>query len=189
MVISEVSICNMALTRIGQSRISSLTQAGVLAELSNLYYEATLNELLSMYEWSFAIKRSALGASGDTNLSAYSMMYNLPSDYIRVLTLLDEVDHSDITDKWEIEGRQLLTNKSPVYIKYIGKITNPNKLPQPFIEALYLRIASKMVVKITQDQSLMSMLFQEYTVAMTAAMAYIGGHSKEDIQPNEWWGE
>ena len=177
----------MALTRIGQSRISSLSQTGVLAELSNLYYEATLNELLSAYEWPFAIARTQLSSSTNTNMTGYGYMYQLPVNYLRVITMLSEDDYSDLTDAWEIEGDKLYSDKTPAYIKYISTITSPTRLPQAFVEALYLRIASKMVLKITQDQSMMSVLFQEYIAAMQSAMAIIGGNSQEKIQPKEWW--
>lgn len=186
-MISEVNICNMALTRIGQNRIMSLTQTGTLAELCKLYYEPTLNELLSAYEWPFAISRSQLSASAEENLTVFDYRYQLPLNYLRVLTMLSSEDYSEITDDWEIEGDKLLSDVTPAYIKYIKMITNPTKLPQSFIEALYLRIASKIVVKITQDQSLMAALFQEYMAAMQAAMAYLGGNKKAERQPDDWW--
>jgi len=177
----------MALTRIGQSRITSLDQSGVLAELSKLYYEATLNELLSAYEWPFAIARVQLSASALDNLSVYDNMYQLPTSVLRVLTMLSDEDYSDLTDKWEIEGDKLFSDTTPAYIKYIGTMPNPTKLPQPFVEALYLRIASKMVVKITQDQSLMAGIFQEYSVAFQTAIAVIGGNSQSKPVDKIWW--
>ena len=184
---SEVSICNMALTRIGQNRITSLDQTGVLAELSKLYYEATLNELLSAYKWPFAIARVQLSASAETNLTAFTYKYQLPVSNLRVLTMLSSEDYSEIDDVWEIEGDKLLSDTTTAYIKYISKITDPTKLPQPFVEALYLRIASKMVVKITQDQSLMAGIFQEYSVAFQSAIAFLGGNSKSAPADTTWW--
>ena len=186
-MVSEVSICNMALTRIGQSRISSLSQTGVLAELSNLYYEPTLNELLSAYEWPFAIRRVQLSASALDNLTAYTNMYQLPLTALRVLTMVSSEDYSDISDKWEIEDDKFFTDTSPCFIKYISTILNPTKLPQPFVEALYLRIASKMVLKITQDQSMMQGIFQEYTTAFQSAITVIGGNSQSAPKDTEWW--
>ncbi len=186
-MISDVSICNMALTRIGQNRILSLGQRGVLGELSALYYEPTLKELLSAYEWPFAIGRKQLSASADTNLTPYTYMYQLPNNFINMIGLISSEDYSDITDKWEIEGFKLLTDNDSGIIKYITTMPDPTKLPQPFVEALYLRIASKMVVKITQDQSLMGVIFQEYTAAFQSALAYIGGSSKSAPDDTVWW--
>jgi len=185
---SEVSICNMALTRIGQSRILSLGQTGILGELSTLYYQPTLDELVTMYEWPFAINRDSLSALTSTNMTAYDNKYQLPLDCLRVLTMLSDEDYSDITDSWEIEGDVLYSDKTPAYIKYIQKVTNPSKLPQVFIEALYLKIASKMVLKITQDQSLMSMIYQEYVAAIQTAMASLGGNSRAKEVTVDWWG-
>ncbi len=177
----------MALTRIGQSRIASLDQAGSLAELSTLYYKPTLNELLSSYEWPFAIARVHLSSSAEENLTSYGYKYQIPTDVLRVLTILNSEDYSETDDKWETEGDKLLSDANPVYIKYIGKVDDPTRLPQVFIEALYLRIASKMVVKITQDQSLLSMIFQEYMAAYQSAIAYLGGNSQSEKAETEWW--
>jgi len=186
-MISEVSICNMALTRIGQSRITSLSQTGVLAELSTLYYEATLNELLTAYKWPFAIARQQLSSSAEINLTPFTYKFQLPVNSLKVITMISGDDYSDLTVDWEIEGDKLLSDTSPGIIKYISTMPNPTKLPQVFVEALYLRIASKMVVKITQDQSLMGMLFQEYVAAFQSATALIGGNSQAKAQPDERW--
>jgi len=186
---SEVNICNMALTRLGQQRIASLTQTGLGAELSNLYYEPTVEELLGAYEWPFAISRKQLTASAESNISNYSYIYVLPNDYLRILTLLDVDDYSEVETEWLVEGRKLLTNITPCYIKYLKIPQSPSDFPQSFIEALYLRIATKMCIKMTQDQSLMNMLYQEYMAAMQSAMGEQGANSKSMAETTTLWSE
>lgn len=186
---SVVNICNMALTRLGQQRIASLTQSGLGAELSNLFYDPTVRELLTAYEWPFAISREQLAASTETNLSKYDYIYVLPNDYLRVLTLLDPDDYSEVNTEWVIEGRKLLSDVTSCYIKYIKMPTDPSDFPQIFIEALYLRMAAKMCLKMTQDQSLMNMLFQEYMAAMQTAMGEQGANSKNMAEPITLWSE
>jgi len=186
---SEVSICNMALLRLGQSRISSLTQSGLEAELSNVYYGATLEELLTDYEWPFAIERRSLAASSSTNLTDFYYKYAIPSQCLRILTFLDGDDFSEVTDEWFIEGAFVYSNRGPGYIKYISNITNPALFTQPFVEALALRIAIKMCIKMTQDQSLMNMLYQEYAVAMQSAMGLSGANSHAEPAATTPWSE
>lgn len=178
----------MALTRLGQARISSMTQQNNLgAELSTLYYESTRDELLSAYEWPFAIKRANISLSGENNLSVFAYMYNLPNDNLRILTLLNSEDYSEIDDPWELEGQKLLTDINPGYIKYIQKITNPTYFPQVFVEPLYLRMATKMCVKMTQDQTLLGIIFQEYMASMQSAMGILGANSKQKHVVDDPW--
>ena len=186
---SKVDICNMALTRLGQGRIASLSQAGLLAEMCTLYYEPTLEELLSTHSWVFAIKRVALAASSDTNLTEYDYMYTLPSDSLRVLNQISSDDYSDLTEEYRIEGQFLLSDLSPNYIKYITKNIIATDLPQLFVEPFYLRMATKMCVKITQDQKLLGQIFQEYSGSMLSAMAIITGSSREVAADETGWSD
>ena len=179
----------MALTRLGQSRITALSQTGLAPELCKLYYEPTRNELLSEQEWSFATKRANISLSGDENLSSFTYMYNLPTDLLRVVTLISSEDYSDIADAWELEGIYLLTGINPGYIKYIKQVTNPTQLPQLFVEAFYLRLATKMCIKLTQDQSLLGVIWQEYMAAMQTAMGICGANKKQKQTTTPLWSE
>ena len=64
---SEVSICNMALFRIGHSqRIDSLSEASIAAELCKHIYPTIRDVLLESWDWTFARKRVALASVGDS---------------------------------------------------------------------------------------------------------------------------
>jgi len=187
---SEVSICNMALVRLGQSRISSMTQQGRLeAELSSIFYEPTVSELLTDYEWAFATERASLAVSAETNLTNYTYKYTIPNNCLRIISFIDGNSYADITDDWAIEGKYVYSNTIPGYIKYIRTITNPSVFPQLFVEALYLRLATKMCLKMTQDQSLLGMLFQEYSAALRTAMSVCGANSKAEPVAETLWSE
>ena len=184
---SDVAIVNMALSRVGQSRISSLTESGQNAQLCNLYYEPTKEELLSSFDFSFARDRVELMEYGGDNFSEYTYKYTLPTTSLRILNLLNSKDYSDTTDPWRREGKYILTNVSPCFVKFTKKITNPSQMPQTFIEALYLRLASKLIVKVTQDQKLFGPMFQEFTAAMQIAMAVDGSTQQETESEETLW--
>lgn len=186
---SSVEICNMALTRLGQARIASLTQTGLEAEMCNLYYDATKKELISSHDWSFAIKRAVLAAESGDNFTEYSYKYALPTDFLKMINLISSEDYSDLTDDYRIEGTSLLSNLSPCYIKYIRSGVNDTQFPSQFVQALYLRLASKMCIKLTQDQSLLGAIYQEFTGAIVSAMAIITAGSKEQYHGDELWSD
>jgi len=176
---SQVGICNMALTRLGQQRITSLSQSSLEAQFCSLYYEQTKDELLTSHEWSFAVERKVLAAVSGDNFTEYSYKYSLPTDYLRVITQISSDDYTDLEDAYRIEGKYLLSDLSHNYIKYIKHITQDNDLPTLFVEPFYLRLATKLNLKLTQDQSLMRLLFQEFSGAMLSAMGIIGANDRE----------
>jgi len=56
----EVTICNLALARLGDSRIAALSDSKPEAEYCTLFYEATRDEVLRGHPWNFATTRAAL---------------------------------------------------------------------------------------------------------------------------------
>lgn len=184
---SQVAICNMALVRLGQQRISSLSDSDVNAEMCSLYYEQTRDELLSSYEWSFAVERKELAEVAGDNFTDFDYKYALPTDYLTVLTQISSEDYSDIEDLWRIEGKYLFSDLSPTYIKYIKKVLEATELPPLFVEPFYLRLATKMSSKITQDKTLKRDLLREFSISMLSAEGLIGSNDRGHNQvPTNW---
>src|SRR5690348_7455685 len=100
MAVSDVSIANLALQKLGAKRISSLSQDHPNARSMNAAYERTRNAELRRYDWSFAIKRDSVAADGDGPVWGDWNRYSLPNDFNRLL--LD--DESGASVDWKIEG-------------------------------------------------------------------------------------
>ena len=184
-----VAISNMALQRLGQTSIFALDDTGVLATQCSLTYQATVYELLESYVWPFAITRAELGwvETPESNYTPYAYVYNVPADSLKVLNILDG-SFRDSTSDWKIEGEFLYTDEiHTLYVKYIDKTTDEARFPDLFVTALYLRMAMKMCVKITQDQNLLGQITQEYGEAYLMATATLGTDNGQESQPDGWW--
>ena len=57
---SEVQICNLALAKIGDQQITSLTENSKAGRLCNLVYEPLRDATLRAHPWNFAITRETL---------------------------------------------------------------------------------------------------------------------------------
>ena len=139
------------------------------------------------YEWSFAIERKLLGAFAGDNFSSFAYKYALPTDYLRVITQLNSTDYSDVEDSWRVEGKYLLSDLSPNYIKYIKTVLEAVDLPPLFVEPFYLRLATKMASKLTQDKTLKKDLLREFSASMLSAMAIIGANDRESNPVPTMW--
>jgi len=187
---TETEIANRTLSRLGQTFITSLAQQqSIEARLLTLFFYSTIDELLSEFKWSFAIERIALASVSTANLTEYSYKYDLPNNYLKVITMLNSTNYSDIEDGWRIEGTSLYTDLSPAYIKYVKRITNATELPPVFTEALILRLAMKTCIKLTQNRTLFNDIAREYRLMNLTAMGVLGASDRQDPAASTSWSE
>lgn len=188
MVATEVALCNQALSHLGESRISDLTEATERARLCNELYDQTRDELLGMFEWPFAIERVSLASVSETNLTRYDYLYAKPSDFLRMVDVLDSDNFSRITDAdYRIEGQRILADYSPMYIRYIKRITIPGHMPEAFVLAFSLHLAAKLAPRLSQNINLASQMAQAAANATTRAKAELMIAAKPRSVRNDLW--
>lgn len=173
---SEVDICNLALQRLGAKSISSLTDDSNAARECNRVYAHARDTELRSHPWNFARKRASLAASSTAPAFGYALQYPLPSDYLRVLTTVEQ-------DDFQIEDGNILTDDTaPLKITYIYRQTDPNAFDQTFIDLLVARIALDLVEKITQSKGKAEAAAQRYTEARKEARK-INAHERTALEP------
>lgn len=146
MALSETSLCNTALSKIGSKRINNIeTDSSEEAIQCRLHYEPTRDSLLCMFKWPFAIVRVVL--SEDTNAPAFNWenQFILPTDFLRLITI-DEIDDTlEVDDRFSIENHRILTNESTISIVYVKKVTDVTRFDPLFVEVLVLQLALKLL--------------------------------------------
>lgn len=179
---SEVSICNLALQKLGATRISSLTDDSRNARACNAAYEHIRDLELSDHDWNFARARASLAADTDAPDFGYDYSYTLPADYLQI-----RPDNSSDLD-WQIEGQALLTNwGAPLEIVYTRRVEDPNYFHPTFIEALACRLAIHMCEEITQSNTKMQNLDSQYTIAIRSAKrANAFAKVSQELPEDDW---
>ena len=146
MAVSDVSICNLALSKIGtRSKISSIDEEGVLPETCKIHYAHTRDALMQSHPWNFAMKRIALSRNAIAPAFEFLYSYQLPADCLRVVAMYDT------SIPYKVEGRDLLTNATEVNLKYISKTINELLFTPLFVEALATRMAAERAGSPTTD--------------------------------------
>jgi hypothetical protein len=181
----------MSLSRLATARIVSLTDDSQTAKLCNLFYAQTRDEVLRAFEWNFAIRRGILAELSTPNLTPYDYIYQLPSDCLRAVTLIDAENetYADIDDEYRVEGKTILTGVSPVALKYIARITEVTEFDEKFTEALIFRIASKIAFDITGDKNVENDMYQKYLLEIPKAKDYSGKESGKKLPTVTKWSE
>lgn len=157
--ISEVKICNMALTILGATRITSLTQDHKNAREANAVYEHVRNSVLTDHIWTFAQKRVALATVDETPAFTDDLMtivYQRPSDCLQINFTNEEYA------RVKIEGNRILSDTSSLKIKYTYEVTDTSQFTPKFIEALVAKLAAEIAFSITGKTITAERLFKVY---------------------------
>jgi len=149
---TDVQICNLALARLGDARITTLSDSSAQATYCSLFYAQTVEELQADFDWSFCRKLSSLTATTAPS-SGYSSAFTLPTDFIRAVRL-GGIDASENFGTWEVVGTTIHTNLSAPVLNYIANITDTTKFPAIFVEALTIKLAAVLAMPLTGSKEL-----------------------------------
>ncbi len=146
---TKIEIANAALTRTGNSQITSFTDGSVEAEVTAANYEIIVEEALDEFFWSFATEEKALNKLVWTSTNEWSYRYQAPSD----LHAIKRVFQNGKPVEYEKNGNYIYTNtnnaNTALYIEYVVRRDEaywPAKFRSAVIkrlEALYLRALSE----------------------------------------------
>ena len=181
MAANEIEICNAALSMLGASPITSLSDTDKRSVTCNLWYSRTRDNLLRSHPWGFALKRAALVEDVSTPAFGYSHQFVLPVDYLRVYKL----EYPAII--YKIAGSKLLTQESAVNIVYIAKITNPVLFDPMFDHVLAVNLAHNMSYSLVQSVSLKAQLAQEIQILIRDARSADAQESSPDNFQFDTW--
>ena len=178
---TDVTICNEALTAIGEKVIVTLSDNSKAARLCTLKYANKRDYLLRKYIWNFATKRATLTPATGTPEYEYSTHFDLPDDCI----LLRELYPNTI--KYSIEDNKILCDESTLCIKYTYRVTDTDKMDASFIETLSALLARELSIPLADNTNLSSQMDELYEVKLSEAR-FLGSIEKdvESIEANDW---
>lgn len=177
---SQVDVCNQALIKIGAGTISSLADGTKQADLLSAIWNTKRDSELSAHPWTFAIKRVSLPASATAPAGTdWGYAYPLPADYLSMVQVGDSYVYYDSSSGddpdsggplFGIEGGSILSSvTSPLFIRYIYRVTNTGLFPALFCEALACRLAAELAEPLTQNLSKREAAWAEYKQAIRTA--------------------
>lgn len=163
-----VDICNRGLQKLGASRIVSLSESSVAARACNVAYEALRDAELCAHPWNFAIERAQLAADATEPDWGRANSFQVPTDFLRLAPDYPELNLN--SKDWQLEGRKIITNDdSPLNVRYVKKVTDPNTMDPLFREALSCRIALELCEELTQSNEKKAALKDDYKDAIREA--------------------
>lgn len=153
---TALSICNLALAKLGESPISTISPVGSLAaRLCYSHYHPVRRELLCSNRWTFATRLTHVPAADDSpDTPAQHRAHPLPDDCLRVL----EVS----SPNWTLRGRNIYCAEDTIELLYMADEEDPLNFEPLFTEAFATRLACKLCIPLTSSTSAREALTQEY---------------------------
>lgn len=179
---SEVGICNLALSHIGQGAISSLEENSVEAELCRLTYPVSRDAVLRENAWNFAARRVALGRLAENPPVGWQYMYSYPSDclFARALVCADGSETVPFQVALGPSGtsRVVLGDEVQAWLDYTARVSDTSVFDPLFVHALSYHLAAELVQSLTGEAQKQQNMLKLYEASLAAALTSDGNEGR-----------
>lgn len=172
---TNITIANNALALLGDDPISDFNEGSVRASLVSDMYENVLLSTLRMLPWNCAIKRVVLSPSVGTPVFGFTYKFNLPSDWVRTLSINEKQDIIE----FKIEGRTILTDVDTLQLRYVFKNEDAATYDSGLVDVLTFKLAAALAYPITKSTTQAQLMEQKADMAMRQAK---GIDAVEEVQ-------
>lgn len=151
-----VTICNMALGAIGQSRIHSLDDGTVASELCSTFFEPAVRKALSEKAWLFATGSNlvSLGDPQEGDDPEMPVRFKVPGSVVTIHKCDD--GYGDFSVKWERRDEYVVAEPGTAKLLALCTtyIQDPKRWTPTFCWAVAYLLASNLAGPITESHAL-----------------------------------
>ena len=145
---SDTDIANRALRLLKGQRIDNIDDGTSNANKVKDVFSSVREEMLRAHTWKFATKLTSLARLSATPAFQYDYAYSLPDDWIRTISVHDNDAGTGIVNYEEasIDGGggqvgAILASREQIYLRYVYRLTDPNRMPPDFQTAFAYALA------------------------------------------------
>lgn len=202
---SPVDIFNLALSKLAQDvTIASFTERSKEARVAARLWEPMRDLVLAERQWPWAMKAEALALEPEAPIPGWRYRYARPADCITAVAVTDEMGvragrqwhrwcDERFRQQYGIEfqqadgeqGTSILCDREQVFLIYVARVTNSERYPPMFVEALACKLAEEAAPPIIGDRGFTSKtgLKQLYQLALSQAAAHDYNEGVQDDDP------
>ena len=161
---SEVDICNIALSNLGERSINDRADENQRARACDNRFDDVRDLVLRSHIWNCALKREGpLPSSATAPSWGYDYAYPKPAEMLRLIAV-KENEHA-----FKIEGDNIVTDSSTLNILYIERVTDTAKYDSLLVQAIALRLATEIGQDLTGKTELKENLMRKYREVLSEA--------------------
>ena len=193
---TKVEICNLALTKLGETHLLddggdiSANDDSKAADECRLNYIPSLSAILESREWTFATARFLVDVDTvSLDLPTWNggdNYYLVPSGVLKIRRVYSNAAMlpSDILDNWRREGKWVYSPDSGDELPMIATIlvANTSLFSPMFVQSFACYLAAAICMSITENETLEQKLWGEYDrLKLSDAAAVDGSQGSTDI--------
>jgi len=176
MATSVVSVCNLALSRLGQSRkIVSITEQSESADACNAVFEHCRDEVLTECPWPFAMRRVDLAIVSERPNDDWAFAFRIPADCLTPRRVLSGSSRMAQPLTWERGGDSagglVFTDYQDAALEYVARVEDPSQWSPKFVNALAWRICMDVAPVLHDSAGFADVAMRNYRDAITVARA------------------
>lgn len=175
---ADTDIANRALQKLGEARITLLTDNSKAARAMNAAFPIVRDNELRAHYWNFARARASLASDSAAPAFGFNLQYTLPADCLAVrivgnmrqaLGLLNY--RTGLEQIYRIEGRKIVTDlTAPLAIEYTTRVTDYTLWDAAATEAFATKLALETCEELTQSDAKKESLRRDYKRAIREAV-------------------
>lgn len=163
----QTTICNLAVTQIGEEHIVNIDESTKVAAKLKMVWQIMVDEMLEEYDWTFARQRQSLALMSTPPAFGFANAFKLPSDYLRMLREQEDCNAWNARP-WRKEGNLLLTGESDIDLLYIARV-GPEKFSAKFAVALSFRLGAAVAYSLSKKSTVVKQMWDLYMLKLTEA--------------------
>lgn len=150
-MLTKIDLCSMALLKLGEAPIQSLTDDTAASQLSRTLFDPVIDALIASHVWRFACRSFDLTRNAEGN-------FLIPSDCLRIIKCDGEICGNKI----------LAPGESTISIKCLVRVS-PDEFPGYFSSLAATRLAMEFCIPLLGEQSVFRMLAALYETELQSA--------------------
>lgn len=183
MATSDVDVCSIALTLLGDQAITALDDDSDRARVMNRLFVPTLDAKIRDHNWNAFQLRATLQQLTAAPAFGFSYQYQLPQDPL----CLDVLETNLAEDEaWRVESYQtatasyrvIVTDATSLSILYLARITDVTRWDSLFADAMSKELALRACYAITRNATLVDVLDKQTQAAWQKAKSRDGQESR-----------
>ena len=140
---TKIDLCSMALLKLGEKPIQSLSEDSARAQLARTLFDPTVDTLLSLFPWRFATQHIVLNRNADGD-------FIVPSNVLRILKC-----------DGKIVGDKIINSADTTEIIVIVRM-EPENFPGYFATLVATKLAREFCVPLIGDTNIFNMMTALY---------------------------
>lgn len=180
MALTDVEICNLALSRLGIRAITTLSDGTPEADACSLNYDYLRQALLVDFQWTFATSYFTLTENAESvTCPGWTYVYSWPAGCLAARRIYNASERTTDYDSVKFHvfwsgsqsKRYIATDQEDAVLIGTYNMTTVTEFSRWFIQALVLILAARLCQALKGDPQLTQQVHQEYQIVMDRAIS------------------